>query len=82
MRFCILHRNSRWSAKIAKSHFWEKLVVDSVDSLGVKKFTEIPLCRIVSEINVFVRFTAGKRYFGESLQMTLQISGGSISHRF
>ena len=63
--------------KWRENHFWEKLPVDSVDTLWVKNFVEIALSHSVSEINTFLRFmqkfkmaakSGGKMIFGKSRQ--------------
>ena len=40
-----------------KTIFWEKLPVDSADTMRVKNFVEIAQSRSVSEINKFLRLT-------------------------
>ena len=66
--------------------FWEKVVDDSGDTLGVKKVVIITFSCTVLEINAFLRFTKklkmaakndGKRIFGEKRQITLRIPWGS-----
>ena len=41
--------------KWRENDYWEKLLVDSADTLWVKNFVEIVLSRSVSEINVFLQ---------------------------
>ena len=43
--------------KWQENDFWEKSLVDSVDTLRIKNFIKITLSRTVIEINVFFPFT-------------------------
>ena len=75
----------RFLGKVA-SFFSEKLLVESTDTLGVKKFAQIALSRTVSKINAVLRFmlkfkmatkSGRKTIFGKIHQLTLQIAWGS-----
>ena len=46
MRFCILHRNSRWLVKWRESDFCEKLPVNSAYTLRVKNFVKITISHL------------------------------------
>ena len=68
--------------KWQESDFWEKLPVESTDTLWVKNFVEIALSRTISKKNVFLHFRQkfkmaaknGKKViFVKSRQYTLQI---------
>ena len=72
--------------KWRENNFWEKVAVDSADTLQFKNFVEIALSHSVSEINAFFSFYAEiqdgrqkwqKNYFRGKLQKTLQIPCGS-----
>ena len=51
--FAFYTENQYDHQKWQENNFWEKLPDDSVDTRGVKNFTETALSRIVSEIKAF-----------------------------
>ena len=48
-----LHKFKMATKNGGKTIFWEKLPVDSADTLGVKNFVEITLSWTISKINAF-----------------------------
>ena len=69
--------------KWREKDLWERSLVDSADTLGLKNFNEIALSRTVSEINAFLHGMkkmatkyGGKKIFGKSRQLTLLIPWG------
>ena len=78
----ILDDRQKWRGK----DFWEKLPVDSADTLWIKNFVEMALSHTVFEIKAFLRFTqkfkiaaknGEKLFLGKNCKQTLQIPCGS-----
>ena len=62
MRFWFYIEIQDGHQKWQENDFWEKLSVDSVDSLWVKNFIEITLSHTVSEIYAFLVLCRNSRW--------------------